>query len=61
VVLVARDDGYIFAEGARRIHEHWPGSELRLLPGGHVSGYIAGIPPLRTAILDAFARLPKQG
>jgi pimeloyl-ACP methyl ester carboxylesterase len=61
VVLVAQDDGYIFAEGARRIHEHWPGSELRLLAGGHVSGYIAGIPPLRAAILDAFARLPKRG
>lgn len=57
IFLVAREDGYIFAEGARRIHDHWPGSELRWLPGGHVSGYVAGVPALRTAIIDAFARL----
>jgi len=57
VLLVARDDGYIFAEGARRIHDHWAGSELRWLPGGHVGNYVAGVPALRTAIADAFARL----
>ncbi len=59
ILLVAREDGYIFAEGARRIHEHWSGSELRWLEGGHVSGYVAGISPLREAIVDAFARLPR--
>jgi pimeloyl-ACP methyl ester carboxylesterase len=59
IVLVARDDGYIFAEGARRIHEHWTGSELRWLPGGHVNNFVAGIPPLRAAIADAFDRLPR--
>lgn len=58
VVVVARDDGYIVAEGARRIHDHWAGSELRWLEGGHVSGYVASIPALRRAIVDAFARLP---
>lgn len=58
ILLLARDDGYIFAEGAQRIHKHWPGSELRWLTGGHVSGYVAGIPALRQAIEDAVIRLP---
>ncbi len=57
VLVGVREDGYIGADGAQRIHDHWAGSELRWLAGGHVSGYVASIPALRTAIVDAFARL----
>jgi hypothetical protein len=57
IVLAARHDGYVAPEAALQVHQHWPGSELRWLEGGHVLNYAASFPAARQAILDAFGRI----
>ncbi len=37
VIVGARDDGYIPPSAVEDLHAHWPGSELRWLPGGHAT------------------------
>jgi hypothetical protein len=61
IILAAREDGYVAFDHAERIHAHWPGSEMRWIPGGHVSGYVTSVPQVRAALVDAFARLPVSG
>lgn len=58
ILLAAQHDGYVAKESAARIHHHWPGSEMRWMPGGHVSGYVGSARHVRAAIEDAFTRLP---
>lgn len=57
IVLAARRDAYVAPSSAERVHLHWPGSELRWLDEGHVTGYLRAAPAVRLALRDAFARL----
>jgi hypothetical protein len=35
VIVAAESDAYVSTESVRALHAHWPGSELRLVSGGH--------------------------
>lgn len=37
--------------------EHWPGSELRMVNGGHVSAFLMHQDAFRAALRDSLARL----
>ena len=50
-------DGYVLPTEIQRLHEYWPGSELRWLRGGHVTAVIRGRAFLRSAVADATERL----
>jgi pimeloyl-ACP methyl ester carboxylesterase len=50
-------DGYVLANEVQRLHEHWPGSTLRWLPAGHVTGLFFFRAALRDAVVDATAKL----
>lgn len=54
IIVGARGDGYIPAEAVESIHHHWPGSELRWAPGGHITLASIGRAHLVEAIVDAF-------
>ncbi len=57
IVVRASHDGYIPASATERLVEHWPGSELRVLPGGHATVVWLRKDALAEAIVDAFDRL----
>jgi hypothetical protein len=57
LVVGCASDGYILAKEVQRLHEHWPGSTLRWLPSGHVTGLLFFRSALRDAVADATARL----
>ena len=44
------------AHGNMQAH-HWPGSELRWVPGGHVSAFVLQQPAFRRAITDSLERV----
>ena len=50
VIVGARHDGYVRPEQVRRLHAHWPQSQLRWCNGGHVAAYVR-----RRALVDAMA------
>jgi len=50
-------DGYVLPNEILRLHEYWPGSELRWLQAGHVTAVIRGRSFLRGAVADATDRL----
>ena len=50
-------DGYVLANEVKRLHEHWPGSTLRWLPAGHVTGLFFFRAALRDAVVDATRKL----
>ncbi len=54
IIIGARGDGYIPAEAVESIHHHWPGSELRWAPGGHITLATVGRAHLVEALSDAF-------
>ena len=54
VIVGARRDGYIPAEAVEALHQHWPGSELRWLPGGHATMIWRQKEALVDAILSSF-------
>ncbi|MEN8234126.1 MAG: alpha/beta hydrolase family protein [Actinomycetota bacterium] len=57
VLVAARSDGYVPPEATRALHEHWPGSELRWVGGGHATLLWFHKDALATAIVDSFGRL----
>jgi pimeloyl-ACP methyl ester carboxylesterase len=57
VLMGCARDGYIQRTEIQRLHEHWPGSELRWLRAGHVTAVISGRSFLRGAVADATERL----
>jgi len=60
-ILVAGDrDGYVSAESVRRLHQLWPGSELRWVNAGHASAYLFCKEAWRGAVRDSFRRLTKS-
>lgn len=57
VLVAAADDAYVSTESVTQLHQYWPGSELRLLPGGHVSAFLVHQEHFRQAMRDALQRL----
>lgn len=57
--MAAENDAYVSVESVREVHRTWPGSELRLVPGGHVSAYLSQQHAFRKAIADALKRLAR--
>ena len=56
ILVASRHDGFIPPSEAEALHAAWPGSELRWLSAGHVTGLVLRHPTHRRAILDAFER-----
>ena len=57
VIVAAKDDAYVSVESVEAVHRYWEGSELRLVKGGHVSGFLMQQPQFRQAISDSLKRL----
>ncbi len=57
VLAAPRGDGYIPRQTIKELNRHWPGSELRWLPGGHASLWMFGKAQLAAAVRAAFVRL----
>jgi hypothetical protein len=57
VLVAAKSDGFVPAEATRRLHEHWPGSELRWRRGGHATLLWRRRATLADAIAASFDRL----
>lgn len=57
ILVASRHDRFIRPDDVVRLHEHWPGSELRWLEAGHLTGALMHGDAQRTAITDALARL----
>lgn len=57
VIVGCARDGYVLRAEIQRLHEYWPGSILRWLPAGHVTGIVANRPVLRNTVVDASGRL----
>lgn len=58
VIIVAADaDAYMPREDIMPLTQIWPGSEMRMLDTGHISGYIFKHHEFRKAIADSFDRL----
>lgn len=60
VLAAPRADGYIPRHAFERLHDHWPGSELRWIPGGHASVLLWRKAELAQAILDSFERIRRD-
>jgi hypothetical protein len=56
ILVASRHDRFIRADDVTRLHRHWPGSELRWLDAGHLTGAVMHGVAHRDAILDALAR-----
>ncbi len=54
--MAAARDGYVPAVATAALHDHWTGSELRWVGGGHASLLITGLGALAGAIEDSFDR-----
>lgn len=57
VLVAARHDGYVDMASVKALQEHWPGSELRLVDGGHVSAFLMHQDAFRAALRDSLVRL----
>ncbi|CAL8468337.1 g7877 [Coccomyxa elongata] len=57
VIVGAHNDAYVSAHSVRELAAHWPGSQVRWVPGGHVSAFLLQQPAFRKAILDSLERL----
>jgi dienelactone hydrolase len=57
IIVAAAEDAILPLQAALDIHRHWPGSELRLVPAGHISALLLHAAAFRRAIADSFRRL----
>ena len=57
VLVAATEDAYVSPQSVLDLHAHLPGSEVRWVPGGHVSSFILHQPTFRTAIVDSLDKL----
>ncbi len=60
VMVAARSDGFVPAAACAALAEHWDGSEIRWLPGGHATLWRKHRSALVDAICDSFRRLEDQ-
>lgn len=61
VIVRASRDGYVPASAVEALAEHWPGSELRVVRGGHATAIWYRKDQLTDAIVDSFDRLLGTG
>ncbi len=61
ILLAATHDAFVTLDNAKALHTHWQGSELRVLPSGHVTTVLFHAQAQRQAIRDAMARLTDAG
>ena len=61
VLVSARSDGYVPAATTEALHAHWPGSELRWIPGGHATLLWFHKGSFTRAVVDSFDRLIHAG
>jgi pimeloyl-ACP methyl ester carboxylesterase len=61
VVVRASQDGYIPESAVQALVDHWPGSELRVVRGGHATAIWYRKGQLTDAIVDSFDRLANAG
>lgn len=57
VLVAARGDGFVPGQAVLAVAAHWPGSELRWLPGGHGGLWWRHREALVSAISDSFDRM----
>eukprot|EP00742_Colponemidia_sp_Colp-10_P004922 GILJ01005256.1.p1 GENE.GILJ01005256.1~~GILJ01005256.1.p1 ORF type:complete len:442 (+),score=52.36 GILJ01005256.1:229-1554(+) len=57
ILVAAIDDAYTPADSAKIVHEHWVGSEMRYIPGGHVSAFVWYTADFRRAICDSLSKV----
>lgn len=57
ILVAATEDAYVSPQSVLDLHKHLPGSEVRWVPGGHVSSFLLHHPTFRSAILDSLERL----
>ncbi len=57
VLVAARSDGYVPPEATRALRDHWPGSELRWVSGGHATLLWLHKGALARAVEASFERL----
>jgi hypothetical protein len=57
VIVRASQDGYIPESAVQALVDHWPGSELRVVRGGHATAIWYRKDQLTDAIVDSFDRL----
>lgn len=57
VLVAATEDAYVAPQSVIDLHRHLPGSEIRWIPGGHVSSFLLHQPTFREAIVDSLDRL----
>jgi hypothetical protein len=57
VLVRASLDGYIPPSAVEALYDHWPGSELRVIRGGHATAIWYRKDQLTDAIVDSFDRL----
>lgn len=56
IVVGASHDGFVPKRDVEALHRHWPGSELRWIPAGHVTSAALHHGAHRQAIRDAIGR-----
>ncbi|XP_045203240.2 protein ABHD18-like isoform X1 [Mercenaria mercenaria] len=54
IIVSAENDEYIPVKGYLKLNEIWPGSQVRTLPRGHISGFFFERKEFRRAIADSF-------
>jgi dienelactone hydrolase len=57
VVVRTSQDGYVPPNAVQALSDHWPGSELRIVRGGHATAIWYRKDQLTDAIVDSFNRL----
>ncbi|KAG7672311.1 hypothetical protein Ndes2526B_g06694 [Nannochloris sp. 'desiccata'] len=57
VLVAATEDAYVSPQSVLDLHRHLPGSEIRWIPGGHVSSFLMHQPAFRNAIVDSLDKL----
>ena len=57
VLVAATEDAYVSPQSVIDLHRHLPGSEIRWIPGGHVSSFLLHQPTFRSAIKDSLDKL----
>mmetsp|Transcript_25198 Transcript_25198/g.70464 ORF Transcript_25198/g.70464 Transcript_25198/m.70464 type:complete len:399 (-) Transcript_25198:148-1344(-) len=57
VIVAATDDAYVSRESPIQVQQHWPGSEVRWVTGGHVLSFIIHGSSFRRSIMDSLERL----
>jgi pimeloyl-ACP methyl ester carboxylesterase len=53
IIIASKDDAIVPPHEAVALHEHWDGSKIRWLPGGHMTSYMLARESMRRAMYDA--------